>query len=73
MFVEHIFKTSNNQFVGKGILRLGIVDKKSNKLVPAFEKMKEFESEELVNKLFHIGSSNECIESFKSHDKHLGE
>jgi acyl-CoA thioesterase FadM len=73
MFVEHIFKTTNNQFIGKGILRIGIVDKKTNKLVPAFEKMKEFESEELVDKLFRIGSSNECVESFKSHDKHLGE
>eukprot|EP01080_Neovahlkampfia_damariscottae_P001637 gene1637-12762_t len=73
IFMEHILKTTDNKFIGKGLLRMGIVDKSSNKLVAAPEKMKEFLKEGIVDNFVLNVKSNQFIETFKSHDAHLRE
>ena len=56
------------------MIRLGIVDKKSNKLVPAAKKMKEINlDDKIIDSFLSNANSNEFIETFKSHDKYLQE
>ena len=71
LFYQSVLETMDGKFIGKGLFRLGLINKNNGKLSFAHETLLKMYSKEEIEKFYEIGCSSKFIETFKAHDQYL--